>query len=43
MFSDLVALSQTFLRIRNREFKRYFLSSTLSDYPLKALIAFQIC
>jgi len=25
MFSDLVALSQTFLRIRNREFKRYFL------------------
>jgi len=25
MLDDLVSLSQTFLRIRNREFKRYFL------------------
>ncbi len=30
MLDDLVSLSQTFLRIRNREFKRYF----LRDHPL---------
>ncbi|OGR03236.1 MAG: hypothetical protein A2511_06615 [Deltaproteobacteria bacterium RIFOXYD12_FULL_50_9] len=30
MFDDIVSLSQTFLRLRNREFKRYF----LRDYSL---------
>src|SRR5690242_10098137 len=30
MLSDLIDLSQTFLRIRNREFRRYF----LRDHPL---------
>ncbi len=30
MLDDLIPLSQTFLRIRNRDFKRYF----LRDHPL---------
>jgi hypothetical protein len=32
MLDDLIPLSQTFLRIRNRDFKRYF----LRDHPLLA-------